>query len=323
VRRLAENLGFPQAFFFAGEIDEITPESASFRALSKMSAPRRDEATSAGRLAIEINDWIEQRFTLPTADVPRLERIGQGPAAAATVVRERWQLGEQPISNMVHMLEAHGVRVFTLPAVLEIVDGFSLWWEGTPYVFLNPRKSGERGRFDAAHELGHLVMHADSDLPAGREGEADANRFAASLLMPEASVRAAGLQHATVDRILDAKRRWSVAAMALTHRLHELELLTDWEYQSRCRQLSQRGYRSQEHGGIQRESSQLLGKVFRSLRANDRSPQDIADGVRITLDELNAFVFGLVPTSVEGGSDRRAPIKSADLRLVPTLPQRG
>jgi hypothetical protein len=144
-------------------------------------------------------------------------------------------------------------------------------------------------------------MHADRDFPGSREREIEANRFAAALLMPESATRAAGLEHATVERILGAKKKWNVAAMALAHRLHELELLTDWEYQARCKQLAQRGYRSYERGGIARESSQLLEKVFRALREQGNALSDMASGVYLSPEELNTYVFGLVLTVVPGG----------------------
>lgn len=135
------------------------------------------------------------------------------------------------------------MRVFSLPVDIAAIDGFALWWQGTPYVLLNPRKSGERGRFDAAHELGHLVMHAESDTPRGREGETAANRFAAALLMPRSSILAASLHHATIDGILKNKSRWKVSATALTDRLRELGLLTEWEYSNCIVTLSRLGYR--------------------------------------------------------------------------------
>jgi Zn-dependent peptidase ImmA (M78 family) len=303
---LADALGIPEAFLGADDVAELPAEAASFRALSKMSAARRDEATSAGRLATELNKWIEARFRLPAANVPRLERPDQGAEAAAAVVREQWQLGEMPVGNLVHLLEANGVRVFTLPERLTDVDAFSFWSGSTPYLLLNTRKGGERGRFDAAHELGHLVMHADLDLPESRTREAEANRFAAAFLMPSAAIKAQGLQHATIDRIIQGKKKWSVAAMALTHRLHELGLLTDWEYQSRCKQLSQRGYRRHERGGMARESSQLLEKVLRALRQSGGSPQDIAQGLHLRADELSDYMFALVPTVLSGGGQGSA-----------------
>ena len=70
------------------------------------------------------------------------------------------------------------------------VDAFSLYRDGRPFIFLNTAMSGERQRFDTAHELGHLVLHADADVAHGRDKEQEANRFAASLLMPARGLRA-------------------------------------------------------------------------------------------------------------------------------------
>ena len=84
-----------------------------------------------------------------------------------------------------------------------------------------------------------------------------------------------------------------MAAIALTHRLHELDLLTEWGYRTACVQLSRLGYRRSEPNGIPRESSQLLAKVFRAVRDGGETPATIADAIGITADELHAQVFGL------------------------------
>ena len=55
---------------------------------------------------------------------------------------------------MLHVLEAKGVRVFSLAENTRNVDAFSSWREERPFVFLNMQKTAERSRFDAAHELG-------------------------------------------------------------------------------------------------------------------------------------------------------------------------
>ena len=47
------------------------------------------------------------------------------------------------------------------------VDAFSVWREYTPYIFLKLMKTAEHSRFDAAHELGHLVLHRHGG-PKGR-----------------------------------------------------------------------------------------------------------------------------------------------------------
>lgn len=218
--QIAVILGVSPEFLTAPDVDEIPEEAVSFRALSKMTARQRDRALSSGRVALLINDWIENRFELPATHIPSL--TGYDPERAAEVVRARWGLGERPIGNMLHLLEARGVRIYSLTAENDEIDSYSLYWHRQPFIFLSTAKSGERGRFDAAHELGHLVLHGEYQSLNRPAAEMEANRFGAALLMPRASVLAQGLRDATSSGIVQAKRTWKVSAMALTHRLHEL-----------------------------------------------------------------------------------------------------
>ncbi|MGY3515255.1 helix-turn-helix domain-containing protein [Micromonospora sp. PTRAS2] len=300
---LSEALDFPVDFFSQPAIDEIPLPAVSFRALSKMTALDRDAALAAGQISMIINAWIEANFRLPEMRVPSL--AGVDPEHAANRVRGLWGLGEQPIANMVHLLEANGVRVFSLASDCISVDAFSLFCRGTPFVFLNTTKSGERGRFDAAHELGHLLLHGGDRTAYGPDAEDEANRFASALLMPRSSILSQLPLGATPDQILVAKRRWKVSAFALAYRLHELGLLSDWKYKVAAQRLSQLGYRKNETGGISRETSQLLAKVFAALRQenlqNNKGRVSLADEVYLHTTELNRHVFGLVPIALEGG----------------------
>jgi Zn-dependent peptidase ImmA (M78 family) len=312
VARLAAALGVRPAFLAADDVDLIEPDVVSFRKLSRTTAGRRDAALAAGRIAIEIADWVEARFRLPEPDLPTLEK--HAPETAAEMVRHRWGLGERPVPNAVHLLEAHGVRVFSLADDCRDVDAFSLIRDDRPFVFLNTDRSAERQRFDAAHELGHLLLHSGAARVHGRDREAEANRFAAAFLMPRRAVVAQGLREATVEAILVAKRHWVVSALALTHRLHELHLLSDWNYRTTCVALSRDGYRTAEPGGARPEVSQVLTKVLAALR--DRGGVgDLADHLGLPPDELSRHLFRLVPAAVAGGAEA-APGR-ATLRLVP------
>jgi Zn-dependent peptidase ImmA (M78 family)/DNA-binding XRE family transcriptional regulator len=312
---LADVLDVAPEFLGAPDVDQIPQDAVSFRALSKMTARQRDQALSAGRIALLINDWIDARFHLPAADIPSL--TGHDPESAAEMVRARWGLGVRPIANVLHLLEAHGIRIYSLTAETNELDAYSLYWDAQPVIFLSTGKSGERGRFDAAHELGHLVLHGEHLVPNRPAAEVEANRFAAAFLMPRSSVLAQGLRDATADQILQAKRIWKVAAMALTHRLHELDLLTEWGYRTACVQLSRWGCRRSEPNGIPRESSQLLAKVFRAVRDGGETPATIADAIGITADELHAHVFGLTLVAVTGDRGTAVGQTRAGLHLVP------
>src|SRR4029077_3081434 len=118
-----------------------------------------------------------------------------------------------------------GVRVFSLSLDAAEVDAFSMWRQRTPFVFLNTKKSAEHSRFDAAHELGHLVLHRHGS-PQGREAEREANAFASAFLMPRATVLANMPRLATVDRLIKLKKYWAVSVAALAYRLHAVGVLS-------------------------------------------------------------------------------------------------
>lgn len=291
VERIAAALSFPTAFFMRPDVDEPSVDGVSFRARSAMTARQRDQAISAASLATELIDWIAERFELPTPTVPALPHVR--PEAAAEQVRAEWGLGQQRIANLVHLLERHGARVFSLAEEYAEVDAFSFWRDGIPYVFLNTMKSAERSRMDAAHELGHLVMHLWGG-PDGREAETEAQTFAAAFLMPRRSVIADAPQSPSVAQIVRAKKRWNVSAMALAHRMRTLGLLTEWQARSLFIEMSKRGYRTREPNEGERETSQVLGKVFAALRQERHSPAEIARELAIPKDELTKLIFGLV-----------------------------
>jgi Zn-dependent peptidase ImmA (M78 family) len=300
--KLAATLGFPERFFSAEPSEELPDTAVSFRARSKLSQGKRAAAVSAGVLAVEFNTWLDQTFRLPDPDVPTLDR--PDPETAAEMTRARWGLGVEPIPNVVHLLESHGIRVFSLAVEHSDVDAFSFWQSETPYVFLNTKKTPERSRFDAAHELGHLVMHGGARESHGPEAEQEANAFAGAFLMPELSVRGRMPMAPLIDQVIEAKKIWRVSALALTYRLHELRMLTDWQYRATCVELSNRGYRKAEFSGLVGETSQLLGKVFAALRERGQTARDVAAELKISPDELAGMVFGLIVAAV--GNDDRA-----------------
>ena len=313
--RIATATRFPLGFFAGGDLHEPTPDTASFRSMSRMTAGQRDAALGAGALAFMLNDWVESRFDLPAPDL--LDLRDEQPEVAASVLRQQWGLGERPIKNMVHLLEAKGVRVYSLAENSVEVDAFALWHSKTPFVFLNTLKSAEHGRFDAAHELGHLVLHRHSG-PQIPDAEKQANAFASAFLMPRASVLANAPRMATLRNLIQLKRQWVVSVAALAYRLHALDLLSDWHYRTLCIEMGQNGYRKNEPEGAQRERSHILATVFAALRDEGVSKTAVADQLQIDVDELDRLVFGLMIMSLSGGGQSSGGPKSMGdhLRIV-------
>ncbi|MDO8753432.1 MAG: ImmA/IrrE family metallo-endopeptidase, partial [Anaerolineales bacterium] len=297
--QIAELLRFPQQFFFGDDLPVIADHTASFRSMSKMSAALKGSALGAGSIAFMLNNWIEGRFNLPHAELPDLSDLS--PEAAAATLRRMWGLGEAPITNMIHLLESRGVRVYSLAIEAKEVDAFSVWHEGRPFVFLNTAKSAEHSRFDVGHELGHLVRDSHSMLHGklhSPEMEREANAFASAFLMPRDSVVANRPLMPTVSQLIDLKHLWGVSLAALAYRLNHLSLITEWTYRSMCIDIAKRGYRIAEPQPMRQETSQMLGKVFDVLRAEGITRSDIAAELAISVEDLNDLTFGLILSGV-------------------------
>jgi Zn-dependent peptidase ImmA (M78 family) len=289
---IAKKLGFPREFFFGDDVDDLGQEAASFRSLTSMTARERDAALASGSLAYLLSDYISERFNLPE---PKLIDLSQerDAAVAARTVRQVWALGEQPISSMIKLLESKGVRVFSLAENTRNVDAFSCWRNDIPYVFLNTYKSTERSRLDAAHELGHLILHRHGGPRQGRDTEIEANSFASSFLMPKADIKSRLPFVARLDELVLAKKRWGVSTAALAYRLHKLGILSDWQYRMFCIQINQKGYRTEEPDGLPREESVIWKKIFTDLWSERISKNQIAADLFLPPDELENLVCGL------------------------------
>jgi Zn-dependent peptidase ImmA (M78 family) len=311
--RIASVLEFPVGFFYGEDLDEPSLDSGSFRSMTKMTAPQRDMALSQAALGLHFMAWIESRFELPEANLPDLSRE-PNPEAAAESLRQAWALGALSIRNMIHLLEAKGVRVFSLSVDAREVDAFSMWKGARPFVFLNTYKSTEHSRFDAAHELGHLVLHKHGP-PQGREAEKQANAFASAFLMPRRSVLANAPRLPTYSTLVKLKKVWTTSVSALSYRLHEVGLISDWQYRGLCIEISKRG-RDKEPEEAPREVSLVLPRVLAALHEDGFSRSRIANELCMGSAELEQLMFGLAMTGIEGGRQRSPRQPGARLERV-------
>jgi Zn-dependent peptidase ImmA (M78 family) len=314
LERIAAALNFPPEFFFGDDLDEPSLDTGSFRSMSKMSSRLRDMAICQATIGLYLSDWLAAKFELPSPDLPDLSREPD-PEAAAESLRRAWLLGVLPIRNMIHLLEAKGVRVFSLSIEAREVDAFSMWKGGTPYVFLNTYKTSEHSRFDAAHELGHLVLHKEGS-PHGREAETQANRFASAFLMPRASVLANAPKYPVYETLVQLKRIWSTSVSALAYRLHELAAISDWQYRGLAVEITKRD-RAKEPDGIPCETSLILPMIFSQLCKEGITRHKIAHALAIHGSELEQLLLGLAINAIDGGR-AQAPEghSSAELRRV-------
>jgi Zn-dependent peptidase ImmA (M78 family)/transcriptional regulator with XRE-family HTH domain len=233
---LSLHLGFSPEFFErrARPPARVDESQAHFRRLRSTSKQQRDQLLVRLELLAEILERVEAHVRLPAPDVPSIgadELDDVGVEAAAGLVRAEWGLGGGPIDNVVRLLESKGVVVIRPAVGSTDVDAFSTWVAGRPVVVLcSDKDDAARSRFDAAHELGHLVMHHDA-APGLQALERQAQRFAAALLMPADAIRAELPTRMNWPKYFDLKTRWRVSIQALLYRARTLAVLSPDAYQ--------------------------------------------------------------------------------------------
>ena len=306
VDRISKTLGYPPDFFYGPDIEPPSSDAASFRSLSSMSASERDAALSAGAIAYIIMDWVDEQFNLPDIDLLDF-RHEPDPAAAARTLRQHWGLGEKPISDVTKLLESKGVRVFTLAENTKKVDAFCCWRDDTPYIFLNTMKTAERSRFDALHELGHLVMHRHGN-PTGRQAEVEANMFASHFLMPPADIASQIPLITSLGQIANHKRRWGVSVAALAYRLHKDGFISDWQYRGFCIEINER-FRAMEPHPLEREISSVWTQVLRALWTDGVSLGQLASKLNLPESEVGELLFSLSGVKNQEATRRKAPLR--------------
>ena len=207
----AHELGVPLGYFAAGRPQLVPrPDTAHFRSLRSTRQYERLQALALLAHAAEIVRVIEQLVRLPEPALVQLDP--SDPVSAAQQLRLAWRLPAGPIPHLVRLLESKGVVVVIAPFGAEDrIDAFSCWSEqlARPFVCLSrDRRNVLRRRFNAAHELAHLVMHRGA-CGGPIEREREANTFAAELLVPSAEVGPLLPHRVDLATLVELQRDWA------------------------------------------------------------------------------------------------------------------
>lgn len=310
---IAKILNFPVEFFDLPNPAEVGASAVSFRSLSRKKAEDRDAALAMCDIAVDLAGWLDPRFGRDKVNIPELK--AEGPELAAELLRREWGLGHAPISNLTHLLEAKGVRLFALPKNCREIDACSFWYDDKPFMLLDTTRSGERNRFNLAHELGHLVLHRHG-APIGLEAEKEANLFASNFLVTIESVQRHLPRQITIETLIALKHRWGISAAALAYRLNKLNYLSDWHYKSLVIEMRRRGYHEVEPNPVPLESSYVHDLSLRALREKGISLRQIAAETKLPHAEIVGLLQGLAPVAISDHDIQSPTERRASLRVV-------
>lgn len=113
----------------------------------------------------------------------------------------------------------HDLEVWRFP--FDKIDGMLVTINGQPTIGFNPDTSWVRRRFTIAHEIGHLLLGSTCN-NLDENTEAEANQFAAELLMPLAFLKVDFPKENDLEKL---SSRYIVSKEALTWHLLECRLI--------------------------------------------------------------------------------------------------
>lgn len=287
------------AEYLANE-NHIRLEALDFR--RKRLTSRREEARINASVLDLLERYlgVEEILGLPSSacDLPREAPwpVLQDPAEAehaAIGLRAYWGLGPGPVRNLVELLEERGIKVLSMN--LTNIDGLTALVRRADkgvasVIVVNRGDWGERQRFTAAHELGHMVL----DTTRRIDDERAAHRFASAFLMPAESLRAEIGKHRKSigwSELFELKRIFGVSVQALTYRCKDLGIFGNPLFRMLFDEFDRLGWRSppyKEPAALRGEEPRRFERLcFRALAEGAISGTVAAEVLGSSLTELN------------------------------------
>lgn len=252
---LSNLLGFPRDYFYEKDNADVTIGNTYFRSLTTTTKKERNAQVERARLLSQIYGAIQKHISFPEYDLEL--KADLTPEELAAYVREKWQLGDKPIYNLIDIMERHGIIISNAFEGNSNIDAYShvefIEHKVVPIVILGYEKNVFRQQFNAAHELGHILTDGYYELEKlskaeYRDMEKYMNHFACALLIPK-SMLARDLQgNAKTDirYYIELKKRYRVSAQALIVRACQIGAITNNQYQYLMKQISQNNFRLKE-----------------------------------------------------------------------------
>lgn len=304
--RIAQVLRLPARYFLR---PVLPPPSSPIFYRSMASATRRMRVRAERKMG-----WIRDLLAylcdyvdLPIIDIPD-NQYPSDPCKitddmvedAAFSLRQHWKLGDGVISNVALLMENQGVVASRFNLEANKLDAFSVWDDhtGRPLLILSADKnSAARSRFDAAHELAHLVLHRNVPKglllhkPTFSLIEQQAHRFGRAFLLPASSF-ARDFILPTLNAIKSLKPKWKVSIGLMIKRAEELGLVSSEQGNRLWINRSRQGWITHEpyDDEIEPEQPVLLARSIRLLtESNTISEEDLLAAVPLLAEDIEAL----------------------------------
>lgn len=252
--KIMKTLGFPKEFFYYDYGVSLKNGGTFYRSLLTSTQKQKAPSNVLMEAASIYRDFLDSYVEFPQEDSIDLSTCS--PEIAAKKLRKYWGLGDQPIDNMMNLMENHGLTIIFLPDKMKKVDAFGSYRivDNKKYYIIAIRKNTSffTEQFALAHELAHKILHANVWNPADLDNyeyrlmENQANEFAFAFLLPTNSFTKSVENVNSLDVIFEKKKFWLASEAAIIQRMKQLSLVTEDQYIKYQKQISYRKYRKKE-----------------------------------------------------------------------------
>ena len=328
---ISDKLNMPLSHFMR-EVSHLESNPIFWRGRTTATRAARDRAEVRLIWLRDIIQYLASFFDFPKLDLPKLMDLPKDfrqidtdyLETVAACVRAHWQVPDGPMPDLLLEMENNGIIISRIYVGAEKLDAFSQWSSAydIPLVVLSRDKaSAARQRFDAAHELAHLVLHSRVD-PKRLNSATDykimedqAHYFATAILLP-ADEFTNDLWSPTLDGLLALKERWKVSVGAMIKRCKALQIVDDESEKRLWINYNRRGWRTSEpyDGRIEKERPRILRRsISQLLSEGEQSVSQILSAIPLASRDIEELC-DLDPGTLTGDI--------ADTRAMPVLKKR-
>jgi Zn-dependent peptidase ImmA (M78 family)/DNA-binding XRE family transcriptional regulator len=273
IHLLSKALAVSPDYFFRSTQVELG--EVEYRKLSKL--PPREAAAIREKTREYLSRYLEleeildlsHQFQHPLEDFGLVSTFDQV-HRAAQLLRNRWNLGNGALYNVVEILEDKNIKVVRLD-VDEDFDGLQTFVNGTiPVVAYNTKKANkpDRIRFTLLHELAHLLL-SFNDISL-KQKETLCHQFAGAMLLPEDTLKSELGSHRnklSTTELGNIKKQYGISMQAIVMRAKDCGIIN--EHYTRqffffMKQMNWKVDEPVEYSGVE-ESNRFEQLLFRAL----------------------------------------------------------
>ncbi|MBO3311650.1 helix-turn-helix domain-containing protein [Clostridium perfringens] len=281
---LPKALGFPLSFFNNHKKINSNNDIVFFRT---KDIPKKTQAQLREKINVmenEVIEYFENYIEFPSLNIPDFSDLlldetcnynREKIIEVCKRLRECWGIENEPIDNLMYILQVNGFIINKQYIDQNKTDGFSKNLNDKAIIFVSANKeSAVRTRFDLAHELGHLVLHRNIEFEELGEKsiEMDADFFASEFLYPrDEFIKEIQNSPLNFELFIRLKEKWKISIQAIIRKCKDFNLISEEKYIYFQKRISYNGWRKKEplDERIIEEEPRLLKDIIELLNDNN------------------------------------------------------